>query len=637
MLPTESELVFRLTITDRFGRVSADPLSAPAAAQVLTAETPLPHVSIAGAPELSVPAGRPLLVHGLAKLPSCFMLPDEDVAPALDTSDEAVATSPIDHVRLRFSWSIRGHAHVASWGREIARSPRMVQHSARTARNWIAPRLGPPTQAEILIALNESLTDHERYLESTAAQSADAADVPSGWEALVRDASSLSLPAAMLTSGAVFDLIFSATSVLPSGVLGAAATAHVRISVRSLPWRPAIDGCNRLVARGEQVDISVRTPHDADLYTGTAWSYRWLCAPAPCARSGSALERLLWRMGGGANWSEASTLGFDSDDLAPSASDAADSFADLPNASVSLVFVGEPSLTGDAAVASAADGERILARCELRIARDATPALRVGISGEAESRRNANERLTLIAMQRTADGLLESAPSALVHAWSSDALLASQPATGWTAPHLVLRPHALGFGGGVYTLWLSARDGASGRVGGACWIGQINSPPLGGSVEVSPLDGVSMSTEFRLAARGWSDEPEDLPLVYAFSVAFDASEPSGASSPAGGAHYDMSRVILDGDDGAGDSQASTAAMPLADASLATELSTQLAKGATNGSASLRRVSVRVCDSYGGCAQPTFAAPSIRIASASSDWAHAAGIAASMMGSSEKHA
>ena len=71
-LPVDAELVFRLSIEDRFGRHSVESITPPGAALVVTSQAPLPLVTIAAPPLLTVPFDAPLRLHGRATLPSCF-------------------------------------------------------------------------------------------------------------------------------------------------------------------------------------------------------------------------------------------------------------------------------------------------------------------------------------------------------------------------------------------------------------------------------------------------------------------------------------------------------------------------------------------------------------------------------------
>ena len=44
----------------------------------------------------------------------------------------------------------------------------------------------------------------------------------------------------------------------------------------------------------------------------------------------------------------------------------------------------------------------------------------------------------------------------------------------------------------------------------------MNSPPSGGAIEVSPVNGTSLDTVFFFQTSDWEDDPEDYPLVYGF-------------------------------------------------------------------------------------------------------------------------
>lgn len=55
----------------------------------------------------------------------------------------------------------------------------------------------------------------------------------------------------------------------------------------------------------------------------------------------------------------------------------------------------------------------------------------------------------------------------------------------------------------------------------------VNAPPRGGTVAVSPLRGVALSTEFTLVAAAWTDDAADLPLAYNFGV-LDGRAEAGA-------------------------------------------------------------------------------------------------------------
>ena len=80
---------------------------------LVTASQPLPRVAIAGPPELEVPSGAALRLHGLVSLSACF--------------DDASSAA------LGFRWGLMGRHDVARWGRESPFSPTAVLqwHEAR--------------------------------------------------------------------------------------------------------------------------------------------------------------------------------------------------------------------------------------------------------------------------------------------------------------------------------------------------------------------------------------------------------------------------------------------------------------------------------------------------------------------------
>ena len=218
----------------------------------------------------------------------------------------------------------------------------------------------------------------------------------------------------------------------------------------------------------------------------------------------------------------------------------------------------------------------------------------------------------------TADpsGGVEPRLSALT--WHSDATPSIRPTTGWRQPSLVFPPFGLGGGGGAYTFWVTAIDAASGRPGGACWVGSLNAPPLGGTLSVAPLTGTAMTTVFTIAAPGWHDEVDDLPLTYAFEhTAVPRLRVSLELSPL--ADENATAAATDDDD----DDASWQSAPLADASLSAELHTPLPQG--RGTSSTLRVALTVCDVHGGCGAPLLSEP-LAVRTARTDWAVGAAMA-----------
>ncbi|KAK3282953.1 hypothetical protein CYMTET_9333 [Cymbomonas tetramitiformis] len=96
-----------------------------------------------------------------------------------------------------------------------------------------------------------------------------------------------------------------------------------------------------------------------------------------------------------------------------------------------------------------------------------------------------------------------------------DAVLAS---TSRFEPNLVLKPYVLE-PGGVYTFQLAARDTMG--VGTVAYSVQVNLPPRGGRVQVTPDAGLAYLQHFVLAAPDWWDE--DIPLWYQFASSVETT------------------------------------------------------------------------------------------------------------------
>ena len=102
----------------------------------------------------------------------------------------------------------------------------------------------------------------------------------------------------------------------------------------------------------------------------------------------------------------------------------------------------------------------------------------------------------------------------------------------------------------------------------------MNSPPAAGQLATQPRSGVSLSTRFRLSARGWADAEQDLPLRFKFAV--------------------LPLVAAGGDGGR------RGALALSPASTNCNLSALLPEGAAGANYSLR-VGLEVIDALGASA------------------------------------
>ncbi|CAM9220320.1 unnamed protein product [Ectocarpus sp. 12 AP-2014] len=89
-------------------------------------------------------------------------------------------------------------------------------------------------------------------------------------------------------------------------------------------------------------------------------------------------------------------------------------------------------------------------------------------------------------------------------------------ATAQTGANLVI-PRGVLTGGSTYTFRLSATEVASQATGFADMTLTINAAPTGGHVDASPRAGVAAVDAFVLESLDWTDEVDDLPLLFFFS------------------------------------------------------------------------------------------------------------------------
>ncbi|CAM9178731.1 unnamed protein product [Ectocarpus fasciculatus] len=97
-------------------------------------------------------------------------------------------------------------------------------------------------------------------------------------------------------------------------------------------------------------------------------------------------------------------------------------------------------------------------------------------------------------------------------------------ATAQTGANLVI-PSGVLTGGSTYAFRLSATDVASQATGFADISLTINAPPTGGHVDAAPRAGVAAVDTFVLECLDWTDEVDDLPLLFSFS--YNNEEESG--------------------------------------------------------------------------------------------------------------
>ena len=145
---------------------------------------------------------------------------------------------------------------------------------------------------------------------------------------------------------------------------------------------------------------------------------------------------------------------------------------------------------------------------------DAVPIVSVVIR-DAQRVYAANKRMTLTSVVEP----VAAEPSSLLFQWSTVSgdvdLTKIQHLESPTSrePSLVIKPSIL-TAGQQYTVRLSVTEG--GVSGYAQVTFTMDNPPSGGILEVSPSEGTSLDTVFRLSAVSWQADPETLPLTYAF-------------------------------------------------------------------------------------------------------------------------
>ena len=157
LLPPDGEFVFTLAVGDAFGR------HAHTSHLVASARQPLPHVTIAGPPELEVAADAPLRLHGLAALAACHTDGSTEFGPvgasATRTSLRGGAVSPPSrspssstaHAMYSATPSLgtpRRRAAVRARRRLPPRCSAAGRHSTRaSARSRCPPASSPTAQA----------------------------------------------------------------------------------------------------------------------------------------------------------------------------------------------------------------------------------------------------------------------------------------------------------------------------------------------------------------------------------------------------------------------------------------------------------------------------------------------------------
>ena len=111
----------------------------------------------------------------------------------------------------------------------------------------------------------------------------------------------------------------------------------------------------------------------------------------------------------------------------------------------------------------------------------------------------------------TADGLDSGVELADLSLTSSTFTLSA----GVSVVQIALRPYAL-VEGTTYTFYLnSAYEGSTAASASVNVL--MNEAPTGGTLTVSPTEGIALNTTFTFETAGWSDDEDDYPLEYIFA------------------------------------------------------------------------------------------------------------------------
>ncbi|CAM9419179.1 unnamed protein product [Pylaiella littoralis] len=121
-------------------------------------------------------------------------------------------------------------------------------------------------------------------------------------------------------------------------------------------------------------------------------------------------------------------------------------------------------------------------------------------------------------------GGIDEQPTAYDLMWTQVSGDLNIDAEGWSkffttaqiGANLVTRPNIL-TGGSSYTFRLSAMDAESLETGFAELSVVVNAAPTGGRIEATPRAGVAALDTFTLESLDWSDDADDLPMVFSFS------------------------------------------------------------------------------------------------------------------------
>ncbi|XP_076332546.1 uncharacterized protein LOC143237318 [Tachypleus tridentatus] len=189
-------------------------------------------------------------------------------------------------------------------------------------------------------------------------------------------------------------------------------------------------------------------------------------------------------------------------------------------------------------------GELPIVYIKKRKAGRVDPTQRLVVEGYVTSRANVTIRWEVVVAKEYALPLIDGVTSSVVPRYYSFSLVDRPfplliPATNqWWAGLL---------GGALYKIRLIAEPMDGGESGYAEVIIETNNPPDGGTLQIEPLSGYALSTNFTLDARGsWRDSPQDYSLSYAFSFRLSNSDVDILVTKIMGAPPVVRNVILPG-------------------------------------------------------------------------------------------
>ncbi|KAG8462819.1 hypothetical protein KFE25_001592 [Diacronema lutheri] len=403
----------------------------------------------------------------------------------------------------------------------------LLQGRASAASCWQAQRAlaGESTSVRISFEWEHESTALRAGGGALSGAAAAEASLPLGRS----DRSTLLLPPLSLRPEYIYTLRLRATM---GGDARAAASARVEVAVRAQPVQPVLAGGDRRVPRDLPLRVDASRSYDpnvpAAVGSGAALAYEWSvtrtrdAAGAPIgAGSAEALVSLGGDSGGGDGGGGDGGGGGAAVSLTESALLVPAGTLEAGTYSVS-VTVSQPRDPANRTSSAAVDVEVVDAPTA-SVSIKALPAVKYNARWERPT-----ERFTLDARL---DGPLGAEPG-WAYRWRAFELVRGSPVaapidldsalvstTGGSARNLALVSGALTPGTAYRFEMMASGPRSVGLPAFAAVRIEMNRPPYGGALTVAPSTGEAASTSFALLARGWVDEPDDLPVEYAFAYA----------------------------------------------------------------------------------------------------------------------